>query len=198
MLEWVMEKTGLHESWDLPLGHKQGTSAFTPDPPPRSEVIPMSNRAGKVVREGAYAGIASYLAVVVVLAGWNLLVGRSPFATASSMGTYLFGASGGGAVLVWNVAHFVGSLVVGLVAAFQMAETERYRGLWYPFLMVMVAAGIYSVTVFGVFGVEIGGAIGWPEVLLGTVAWIGGMTAWLGAAHRDLEARIQEDLDRAQ
>jgi len=158
----------------------------------------MSNRAGRVVREGASAGIASYLAVVVILAGWNLLVGRSPFETASSMGTYLFGASGGEAVLAWNVAHLVGSLVVGLLAAFQMAETERYHGLWYPFLMVMVAAGIYSVTVFGVFGVEIGGAVGWPEVLLGTVAWIGGMTAWLGAAHRDLEARIQEDLDRAR
>lgn len=162
----------------------------------------MSKNMRRVVKEGMIGGAVAYLAVVLVFAAFNLLMWRSPFHTAAAMGSLLLHGSEAsarfaveaGPVLAYNGIHLVGSLLVGVAAAILVFETEMHRSLWYFTLMVVVAAVIYSITVFGVFGVEIGGVLDWPSVVLGTMVWIGGMTAYFWGVHRGLTAKIREDL----
>jgi hypothetical protein len=73
-------------------------------------------------------------------------------------------------------------VAIGLLAALQAFETERHRSLWYVYFMILVATLIYSVILFGVFGVEIRSVLDWPTVIMGSVAWVGSMTGYLAWA----------------
>lgn len=164
----------------------------------------MWKNLGKIFREGMAGGLIAYLAVVVVLAILNAAEGRSVFHTAAAMGAVLF--HGGDAashfavepapVLAYNGIHLAGSLAVGLVASFQIFETELHRAVWYFPFTVLIAAVMYSITIFGVFGVEIGGVIDWTTVVVGTAAWIVSMTGYFWWVHRGLMGRIQDDLEQ--
>lgn len=163
----------------------------------------MSENMRRILKEGVIGGAVAYLAVVLVFAVYNVLMWRSPFHTAAAMGSLLLHGSEAsvqfaveaGPVLAYNGVHLVGSLLVGVAAAALVFETEMHRSLWYFTLMVLVAAVMYSITVFGVFGVEIGGVLDWPSVVLGTMVWIGAMTAYFWGVHRGLMGRIRNDLE---
>lgn len=163
----------------------------------------MPKNVGKILKEGMLGGVAAYLSVVAVLAFLNALQGRSVLYTAAAMGAVLFyGADAStqfavepAPVLAYNGVHLVGSLAVGLVAAVQVYESEHHRFFWYFSLMILIVATVYSVTVFGVFGVEIGRVLDWPEVLLGTAAWVGSMTGYFWWLHRGLIRRMREDTE---
>jgi hypothetical protein len=100
-----------------------------------------------------------------------------------------------GPILAYNGVHLLGSIAVALIASVQIFETELHRSFWYFSFTVMLAAIMYSVTLFGVFGVEIGGMLDWATVVIGTVVWIGSMTAYFWWVHRGLMRRIREDLE---
>lgn len=163
----------------------------------------MSEKMRRIVKEGAIGGAVAYLAVVLVFAIFNVLMWRSPFHTAAAMGSLLLHGSQAsaefaveaGPVLAYNGIHLVGSLLVGIAAAVLVFETEMHRSLWYFTLMILIAAVMYSITVFGVFGVEIGGVLDWPSVVLGTVVWVGAMTVYFWGMHRGLVGGIREELE---
>lgn len=165
----------------------------------------MSAKLRQVVREGVVGGVIAYAAVAMVLGGVNLAMGRSAFHTAAAMGAVLLHGTDAagrfivepGPVLAYNGVHLLGSIAVGMFAAVQVVETELHRSLWYVSLTVWVAAIMYSITVFGVFGVEVGGVVSWPIVVLGTVVWISAMTLYFWWVHPGLPDRIRDDLESA-
>jgi hypothetical protein len=162
-----------------------------------------TRNVGRILREGLTGGLIAYLSVVVILGLVNALQGRSVFHTAAALGTLLVGGAEGGPVIIepgpvlaYNGVHLLGSVVVASFVALELFETERHHTLWYFFFMVLVAAVMYSISLFGVLGVEVGGMMGWPEVVIGTVAWVGAMTGYAVWKHRDLTYRLCVDLER--
>lgn len=163
----------------------------------------MGGRLGRALKEGLIGGLIAYVAVVVFFAALNAVQGRSIFYTAAAMGSALFSgpdASSGvvveaGPVLAYNGVHMLGSIAVAIAAAFQVFETELHRSFWYFPFMILIAAALYLTTLFGVFGVEIGGVLGWPSVLIGTAVWVGSMTGYFLWVHRGLVRRIREDAE---
>lgn len=161
----------------------------------------MRNRIASILREGLVGGLVAYLSVVVAFALLNVAQGRSPFHTAAAMGAVLF--HGGEAasffaldpqpILAYNGIHLLGSLAVATVAAFLIHESELHKSLWYFGLMVLVAAGVYSIVLFGVAGSEIGGVLSWSTVVFGTLVWVGAMTAYFLRAHRGLLGGLRAD-----
>lgn len=154
----------------------------------------MRHRIAGVLREGLVGGLLAYLAVVVAFALLNVAQGRSPFHTAAAMGAVLFhGGEAASAfaldpapILAYNGIHLVGSLLVAGLAALLIYESELHRSFWYFGLMVLTAAGVYGIVLFGVAGAEIGGVLDWPTVILGTLVWLGAMTAYFLRVHRGL------------
>jgi len=163
----------------------------------------MSRNAGKILKEGMIGGLIAYFSVVVVFALLNAFHGHSIFYTTAAMGTFLFygGAAGGpvtvsaGPVLAYNGVHMLGSILVAVVAAIPIYESELHRSFWYFALMIWIAATIYTITVLGVFGVEIGRVLDWTTVVIGTAVWIASMTAYFWWAHRSLVRKMRNDVE---
>jgi hypothetical protein len=157
---------------------------------------------GGILMEGLIGGLIAYASVAVVLGVVNVVQGRSVFHTAAALGSLIVGGTAGsgsvaiapGPVLAYNGVHLLGSIVIASFVAVEMYETERHHSLWYFFFTVLIAALMYSIAVFGVFGVEVGGVIGWPEVVIGTVTWVGAMTAYGAWKHRALARSLRVEL----
>lgn len=158
----------------------------------------------RILKEGVVGGLVAYLAAVVMLAAFHAVEGESIFRSAAAMGTVLFYGADASAnfaiapqpILAYNGVHLVGSIVVGFLAAFLVFETEAHHAFWYFTLTAVIAAVVYSITVFGVFGVEIGGVLDWTTVLIGTAAWTLSMVGYFWWVHRGLMREIQSDLER--
>lgn len=163
----------------------------------------MPKNLGRILKEAVIGGLIAYAAVVVTFGILNALQGESIFRTAAAMGAVLlYGAEASSRfavepapVLAYNGVHLLGSIVVGLIASVQIFETELHRSFWYFCFTVLIAAIVYSITVFGVFGVEIGGVLSWSEVVIGTAAWIGAMTGYFWWVHRGMVESIREDVE---
>jgi hypothetical protein len=165
-------------------------------------VSALTKGVGRVFREGLLGGVIAYLSVAVVLGLVNALLGRSVFHTAAALGTLIVGGAvaddsvsiEAGPILAYNGVHLLGSIVVASFVALEMFETERHHSLWFFFFMVLIAALMYSVALFGVFGVEVGGVLSWLEVVTGTVAWVGSLTAYTAWQHRALARSLRAEL----
>jgi hypothetical protein len=154
----------------------------------------------QVLREGTMAGICGYFAVLVVVTALDLLSGRSAFHTAAQLGAWLFhpvedALTGPGwpSALAYNGLHLILSLFVGTVAATMVALSERVMGFWYVALMLLIAAGIYTVGALGAIAVEFKGLTDWSTAILGTAAWVVGITVYLRFAHPRLVAQMKEE-----
>lgn len=160
------------------------------------------NARGRILKEGLVGGLIAYGAVVLVLAILNAAQGRSVFHTAAAMGAVLFHGSDASAafaldpapILAYNGIHLAGSILVAGLAAFMVHETELHRSLWYLGLMILIAAGLYAVVLFGVAGVEIGGVLDWTTVIVGAAVWVGAMTAYFLRVHRGLLAGVRQEI----
>jgi hypothetical protein len=163
----------------------------------------MKDTVGRIMKEGLFGGFIAYGAVVVVLALLNAAQGRSIFYTAAAMGAVLFHGGDAAAsltldpqpILAYNGVHLLASILVGVVAAYMVHETELYRPLWYLGLMLLVAVGLYAVVLVGVLGVEIGGVLDWTTVLVGAAAWAGAMTAYFVRVHQGLLEAIRLEVE---
>jgi hypothetical protein len=91
--------------------------------------------------------------------------------------------------------HLLASLFVGVLGAFAVSESERRGSLWYVGFMVLIAVGIYTLGVLGVFAVELKGLTDWPTVIVGTASWLLAVTAYLLRAHRRLLSRLRRDIE---
>jgi hypothetical protein len=94
--------------------------------------------------------------------------------------------------VAYNGLHLVISLAVGVVAATMVALSERMTGFWYVALMVLVAVAIYAVGALGAIAVEFKGITDWPTAVLGTAAWLAGISGYLRFAHPRLMGRMRE------
>ena len=101
--------------------------------------------------------------------------------------------SGLPSALAYNGLHLDLSLVVGTVAATMVALSERLTGFWFFSFMVLVGVGVYAIGALGAVAVEFKGISDWPTVILGTAAWLLGMTVYLWAAHPRLASQIGMD-----
>ena len=152
----------------------------------------------RILREGTMAGISGYASVVLAVTVLDLLSGRSAFHTAAQLGGWLFhpmadaiSGPGWSSAMAYNGFHLVLSLGVGLVAATMVAVSERITGFWFVALTLLVIFGSYSVGVLGTMAVEFKAITDWPTAVLGTAAWLFGMTVYLRFAHPRLVHRIE-------
>lgn len=165
----------------------------------RSNTTPA--RSGpRVLREGMMAGVCGYVAVVLVVTVVDLLFGRAALHTAAHLGAWLFhpvedALTGPGwpSAVAYNGLHLILSLIVGIVAATMVAVSERMTGSWYVALIVLIACAIYAVGGLGAIAVEFKGITDWPTAILGTAAWLAGMTLYLRFAHPRLLSQMKEE-----
>lgn len=153
----------------------------------------------RVVGEGIVAGLCGYATVVLAVTVLDLLSGRAAFHTAAQLGNWLFhpledALTGPGwpSALAYNGLHLVLSLLTGIAAAAMVALSERMSGFWYVSLMFLVAFGIYTVGALGAMAVEFKQLIDWATAILGTAAWLGGITVYLWSAHPRLLVQVDE------
>jgi len=169
-----------------------GTAGTPPDSPAGSP--------SQVLREGTFAGICGYAAVVLAVTVLDLLSGRAAFDTAAQLGAWLFhpmedALTGPNwpSALAYNGVHLILSLLVGIVAATMVALSERMAGFWYVGLTVLIAFGIYTVGALGAIAVEFKEITDWPTALLGTGSWLIGISVYLRFAHPRLVAKMKEE-----
>jgi len=151
----------------------------------------------RIVFEGLIAGLLAYLAVAVVFAGADLLLGRALFATPAMIGSVLFyGAReptalvSAGPVAAANGLHLLLSVAVGLAAALVVEETERHPQFFYATFFVVVVFLFASTAVLLGVPSAVARAAPWTVTLianfLGLV--VGGLYLW--RAHPRLRARL--------
>ncbi len=153
----------------------------------------MQRGSKDTVVQGLEAGVIGYVVVAVFFLILNLVTGRPAFFTAESLGTALLGGTAGaGAVLAFNGVHMVGSLVIGLAAAFLLYETDLHPSLWYPAMFIFVAGFILSSVFAGVFAAELAGAAPWWAIFVANALAGGVAGGFLWTRHPNLADRVSE------
>jgi hypothetical protein len=106
----------------------------------------MKNSRLELLYEGMIAGLIGYVTTIAIFFFANLIAGRSPFHTAAMLGGALFYGLedpsqvviSPGVVLAYNGFHMVVFLVIGFVAAWIAAESERGPEFWYIGLTLFI------------------------------------------------------------
>ncbi len=149
--------------------------------------------------EGLVAGVLAYLAVALVFAGADLLLGRAVFATPAAIGGILFyGAHGplatvsAGPVAAANGVHILLSVAIGLVAALVVEETERHPQFFYATFFVVVAFLFASTAVLLGIPSAITRAAPWAVILVANVVGLAVAGAYLWHAHPALRRSVDE------
>jgi len=114
----------------------------------------MRHETQLTLRSGLFAGLIGYGTVVVLVAVFNLLEGRSAFYTPAMFGSVLFYGLRDpaalvvrvGPVLAYNMVHVLAFLALGLLAAWLVSLAERYPIARYGamFVLLFVAAHVYA------------------------------------------------------
>jgi hypothetical protein len=114
----------------------------------------MQTETTLVLKDGMYAGLIGYAAVVVVYAVINVLSGLSPFYTPALFGSALFYGLhdpatlviSPGPVLAYNMVHVLAFVVLGLVASWLVAKAEQHPVARFGvlFVLVFIAAHVYA------------------------------------------------------
>lgn len=152
--------------------------------------------------DGLVAGLLGYVGVLVTVSVFDVVRGHAVVYTAERIGAVLFfgGASAStlteplAPVLAWNGVHLLVSLAVGVLGASMVFGSERFTGFWFVGLMALIAIGVWALTGLGGMGDQLAGVLDWPVVIVGTLVWLGAMTAWLWRTHSDAPDRIAADL----
>lgn len=154
----------------------------------------------RVLAEGLVAGLLGYAAIVLFYGVVNLVAGRSFFHTAAELGSGLVGegAIGGaaaGAVLAFNGIHLLGFLLIGVVAAWIIGETEKHPSLFALFLLLAISGFMLAVVGFAVLEASIGR--GPPLVSVAAANLVAGaaMAVYLFRAHPRLWSEIRDHAD---
>lgn len=156
------------------------------------------NRA-RVMSEGLITGLTGCVVIVLFYGILNVITGQSFFSTAAHLGAGLASPSGSGsaigAVLAFNGLHVIAFLLVGLVAAWIVMQTERHPSFFVLALFIGIAglfgimAGFLSFAARSGIELPIGSVF--AANLLAGVA----MGAYLLKAHPRLWAEVRDHLD---
>lgn len=157
---------------------------------------------GSWVAEGLVTGLIGYATVVALFALLNLVQGNGAFHTAAIMGSALFFGSrevggvvsGPGPIIAYNGLHMMVSLAIGLGAGWLVFQAEKNRPLWYVIFFIFLAGFIFSVSMMGIFAVELFGLISWPLILVANL--VAGLTAGGFLWYRHVKLLV--DLGREQ
>ncbi len=153
----------------------------------------------RIVFEGLVAGVLAYVAVALVFAGADLLLGRALFATPAAIGGVLFygghavagpGAVSAGPVAAANGVHILLSVVLGLVAALLVEETERHPQFFYATFAMVVFFLFASTAVLLGIPSAITRAAPWAVILVANVIGLGVAGIYLWHAHPRLRAGV--------
>jgi hypothetical protein len=149
--------------------------------------------------EGLITGLIGYVVIVLFYGIFNVITGQSFFSTAAQLGAGLASPSGSGsavgAVLAFNGLHVIAFLLVGLVAAWIVMQTERHPSFFVLALFIGIAglfgimAGFLSFAARS--GIELPIGSFFASNLLAGVA----MGAYLLKAHPRLWAEVRDHLD---
>lgn len=162
------------------------------------KVIVKPDRA-RVMSEGLITGLIGYVVVVLFYGILNVVTGQSFFSTAAHLGAGLVSPAGSGgaagAVLAFNGLHVLVFLVVGLVAAWLVMQTERHPSFFVLALFIGVAGLFAVMAAFVSFAAQSGielpiGSVFAANLLAG--AFMGG---YLLKVHPRLWSEIRDHLD---
>lgn len=159
----------------------------------------MNARRKQMLVDGLAGGFFGYLAVVLFVALWNVIAGRSPFFTASLMGEAVFlglrdaaaVSLDPGMVLAFNGVHLVAFLAFGYFGAWLVYETEMHPQFWYLAFALFVAAVVLSYGAIAAVTALVGSLVS-PVLIVGA-SLVGSVAvaAYLSAVHRPLLRTIQ-------
>ena len=156
----------------------------------------------RVLMEGLVTGFVGYLVIVLFYGIFNLLSGRSFFYTAAALGEDLVApdaagptAGAAGAVLAFNGLHVLAFLLIGLVAAWLVMQTERHPGFFVIALfaglagLFMTLAAFLSVSAMTEHQIPL-----WSVVVANLLAGLG-MGAYLIRTHPRLWSELRDHVD---
>jgi hypothetical protein len=173
-------------------------SATVPGVASRGEVIVKPDRA-RVLSEGLIAGFLGYVAIVLFYGVLNLVMGDSFFSTAALLGSGLVSptrSSGvAGAVLAFNGLHVIAFLVIGLMAAWIVMQTERHPSLFVIALFIALAGLFLSVALFLSTAAVRGEGVPIGTVIAANVLAGFAMGGYLLKAHPRLWTELRDHLD---
>ncbi len=159
----------------------------------------MKPKTKRVLYGGLMTGLIGYLTVVVLLAAFNILAGRSPFYTAALLGSnLLFGGSGTDVavttapVVVYNMVHLGVFLLIGLLASWLVRLGEDFPLARYLlfFVLLAVAVHLYAMLVF--FTTPLLGGSAWLQIGIPSVA-AAALMGWYLLAHHPVLRRTLKD-----
>lgn len=156
----------------------------------------------RVLMEGLVAGFVGYLVIVLFYGILNLVSGRTFFFTAAVLGQGLVAQDGSGpaageagAVLAFNGLHVLAFLMIGLVAAWLVMQTEKHPGFFIIALFAGLAALFMSLAAFLSAAAVTGGEIPfWSVVVANLLAGLG-MGGYLIRSHPRLWSELRDHLD---
>lgn len=160
----------------------------------------MAGQRQRVLAQGLIAGVIGYATVALYFAIANAFAGRPILHTAALLGHRLLGRPVMSdlvviepqAVLVYNGLHLVVFLGVGLIAAWLVAEIERYPQLWY-FGLFLVLFVFFHVTGFVMaFVAPVSDTVSMGSALAVGVLAVLTMSAFLIKVNPELGARVRE------
>ncbi len=131
----------------------------------------MDPRREKILLGGLVTGLIGYGTVVVLLAVFNIIAGRSPFYTAALFGNNLFfGGSGAevevttAPVVVYNMVHLAVFLLIGLLASWLVTLGEEYPLARYLLFFVLVAVAVHLYMLLVFFTTPMLGGTAWLQI----------------------------------
>jgi hypothetical protein len=146
---------------------------------------------------GCIAGLLAYAVIVVLYAVGNLLVGRSPLTTASTLGgalfPYLTDPAGGisiTAAIAYNGVHMVGSMFLGMVSAWLLHELDLHPAIWYPVFFIATAAVIFVTVYVALLVTEFSEATSWLSIVMANAVALLSALVYLWRMHPGLGERI--------
>ena len=160
----------------------------------------MNKRTQVILLGGLYSGMIGYATVVVIIAAFNILAGRSPFYTAALFGSELFYGGGdpatlvisAGPVLAYNMAHVLAFLFFGTLASWLVVTGERNPIVQYLLFAVLVLVGFHAFAALLVFALPLMGNSAWIQIGLASVVAAGMMGWYLLRAHPVLRGELKD------
>lgn len=153
----------------------------------------------RVLSEGLITGLIGYVVIVLFYGILNVVTGQSFFSTASHLGAGLVSPSGAnaqaGAVLAFNGVHVLVFLVVGLVAAWLVMQTERHPSFFVLALFIGIAGLFAVLAAFLSFAARSGVELPIGSVIAANLLAGAAMGAYLVKAHPRLWDEIRDHLD---
>lgn len=149
--------------------------------------------------QGLVAGLIGYVTVAGFFVILNLVSGRPALYTAGVLGAPLVGtdpaATEAAAVIAFNGLHMIASMVMGMIAALLVFETELHPRAWFAFFFIAVAGFLFTSVVGGVVASEMANAAPWWAVIVANLLAAGLSIRYLLSRHPWLAATVRDVAD---